>query len=76
MVKSVCNNLLPDKDGFFGTFGGQFVPDELKSEFKKITKKFLELKEDKNFNEELNYLLKHYVGRPSPVYFAKNIFKA
>lgn len=66
-------NILPDENGFFGRFGGQFLPDELKAEFDKITKAFLELKDDEKFNAELNYLLKHYVGRPSPVYFAKNL---
>ncbi len=69
------NNILPDENGFFGEFGGQFVNDELKEEFKKIEKTFLFLKDDKNFNDELNYLLKNYVGRPSPVYFAKNLSK-
>lgn len=69
------NNILPDKNGFFGEFGGQFISDELKEEFKKIEKTFLDLKDDKNFNDELNYLLKNYVGRPSPVYFAKNLSK-
>lgn len=67
------NNILPTEDGFFGKFGGQFLPDELKQEFDKITKVFLELKDDKEFNKELNYLLKNYAGRPSPVYFAKNL---
>jgi len=71
------NNIavLPTKDGFFGEFGGQYLPEELKTEFKKITNAFLELKDDKAFNDELNYLLKHYVGRPSPVYHAKNLSK-
>ena len=45
----------------------------IKNEFKKIADKFLELKDDKSFNDELNYLLKHYVGRPSAMYFAKNL---
>ena len=71
------NNIavLPTEDGFFGEFGGQYLPEELKAEFKKITNAFLELKDDKAFNDELNYLLKHYVGRPSPVYHAKNLSK-
>ena len=67
--------MLPTKEGFFGEFGGQYLPEELKDEFKKITEAFLELKDDKDFNDELNYLLKHYVGRPSPVYHAKNLSK-
>ena len=68
-------SMLPDKEGYFGEYGGQILPDELKAEFQNITKKFLELKDDKSFQDELNYLLKHYAGRPSPVYYAKNLSK-
>ncbi len=73
METKKLNNILPTEDGFFGKFGGQFLPDELKQEFDKITKTFLELKDDEEFNNELDYLLKHYAGRPSPVYYAKNL---
>lgn len=69
------NNILPTKEGFYGEFGGQFIDGRLKEEFKKIEKTFLELKDDKDFNDELNYLLKNYAGRPSPVYFARNLSK-
>lgn len=66
-------NVLPDMEGFFGNYGGQFLDEDLKKEFKKIAEEFLKIKDDKEFNDELNYLLKHYVGRPSPIYFAKNL---
>jgi len=66
-------NIMPTNDGFYGNYGGQFVPEELKQEFKKITEAFLACIKDKNFNDELDYLLKNYAGRPSPVYFAKNL---
>lgn len=69
------NNIMPNEEGFYGIYGGQFVPEELKAEFKKIEKAFFDLKDDKEFNDELNYLLKNYVGRPSPIYFAKNLSK-
>ena len=64
---------MPNEEGFFGNYGGQYIDKNLKNEFKKIADKFLELKDDKSFNDELNYLLKHYVGRPSAMYFAKNL---
>lgn len=70
-MTNIC--MLPDKNGYFGEYGGQILPDELKAEFQKITEKFLELKDDKSFQDELSYLLKHYAGRPSPVYYAKNL---
>lgn len=74
MTIKELNNLLPTKDGFFGDFGGQYVEDEnLKAEFKRLSEAFLAIKDDKDFNDELNYLLKNYVGRPSPIYFARNL---
>ena len=68
-------NITPDKNGFFGEYGGQFLDENLKNEFKKITDAFLVLKDDKNFNDELNDLLKNYAGRPSSLYYAKNLSK-
>lgn len=68
-------NILPNENGYFGEFGGQILPAELKDEFEKITNAFLQLKDDTEFNNELNDLLKNYVGRPSPIYFAKNMSK-
>ena len=68
-------NILPDSEGFYGNYGGQFLPEDLKAEFRKITEAFMKFKEDADFNAELNYLLKNYAGRPSPVYFAKNLSK-
>ena len=66
-------NIMPTQDGFYGNYGGQFLPDELKNEFKKIYDAFMFYKDDAEFNEELNYLLKNYAGRPSPVYYARNL---
>ena len=72
----MLNCLLPDEKGYFGKFGGQYVEDvELKKEFNFIYEQFLKYKDDKEFNEELNYLLKYFVGSPSPVYLAKNLLK-
>ena len=68
-------NKLPNKDGFFGSYGGQFITEDLKKEFNSIAENFLRLKDDEGFKAEFEYLLKHYVGRPSPVYFAKNLSK-
>lgn len=65
----------PDKDGFFGHFGGQYITKELKDEFDKIYEQFLKLKDDKEFNLEYENLLKTYCGRKTPIYFAKNLSK-
>ncbi len=66
-------NLLPTEEGLFGEFGGQILPEGLKEEFNRITETFLKLKDDDEFNKELNDLLKYYAGRPSPIYFARNL---
>lgn len=68
-------NQYPNNEGFFGNYGGQFIDENLKPEFNKITEQFKSLIKDDNFNNEYKYLLKHYVGRPSPIYFAKNLSK-
>ena len=66
-------NIKPDQLGYFGKFGGNYLPEELKNEFKNIEKAFNEAINNEDFTNELNYLLKHYAGRPSPVSFAKNL---
>lgn len=60
---------------YYGKFGGQFVPNEVKIALNEVEKAFLELKNDKEFKQELQYLLKTYVGRPTPLYHAKNLSK-
>ena len=57
----------------YGEFGGQYVSQELKEKLNEIKKEFEMAIKDKNFIEEYNYYLKQYVGRPTPLYFAKNL---
>ena len=59
----------------YGIFGGQYVPQNLKEKLGIIAQKFNELKKEKNFKEEYLYYLKHFVGRPSPLYYASNLTK-
>lgn len=63
----------PDANGFFGKFGGSFIPPVLEKPFAEITKAYLELKNSPKFIEELKYVRKHYQGRPTPISFAKNL---
>jgi len=58
--------------GYFGTFGGQFVPELLIPALLELEKAYEQYKEDKQFQQELNYLYKNYAGRPTPVFFAEN----
>lgn len=62
-----------DEKGFFGEYGGCFVPEKLEQALCEIKKAYYELKDDKKFKEELNELYKNYVGRPSPIFYAKNL---
>lgn len=59
----------------YGEFGGQYVPQELKEKLNIIEKEFKKAKKNKEFIKEYKYYLKQYVGRPSPLYLAKNLTK-
>ena len=59
----------------FGEFGGQFVPEVLIPPLKELEKAYNELKDDEEFKKELDYYLRNYAGRPTPLYFAKNLTK-
>ena len=65
--------MLPDKKGFFGKFGGKFAPETLRHLIDNLEKEYLKVRCDKNFKKELNYYLKNYVGRPTPLYFARRL---
>ena len=60
-------------NAYFGKFGGQYVPEHAITALNIVEKAYLEAKEDPNFQAELDDLLKNYVGRPSPLYHAKNL---
>ena len=74
-MKNISSILIPNEKGFYGDFGGNFLPTELQEEFAKIEKVFYKLIDDKKFNDELDFLLKTYAGRPSPISFASNLSK-
>ncbi len=63
----------PDENGHFGEFGGRFVPETLMPVLKQLEEEYLKYRFDKEFWKEVSYLLKDYVGRENPLYFAKNI---
>jgi tryptophan synthase beta chain len=63
----------PDKNGFFGKFGGAFLPPVLEKPFADISSAYEELKHSKQFIDDLKYVRKHYQGRPTPISFAKNL---
>jgi len=65
----------PNQQGFFGDFGGAFIPEMLHANVENIRKKYLDIIADPSFKKEYDDLLKHYVGRPTPLYFAKRMSK-
>jgi tryptophan synthase beta chain len=63
----------PDSNGHFGIFGGRYVPETLMPILLDLEENYKKYRFDKDFWKEVNSLLKEYVGRPNPLYFAKNI---
>lgn len=61
------------KHGRFGDFGGRYIPETLVPAIEELEENYLKFKDDKNFKKELDYYLKNYAGRPTPLYFAKNL---
>lgn len=75
MSSNGLNSSMPDEKGYFGEYGGSFIPPQLQVIMDEITDSYLKIKEDSNFLEELQDLYTHYVGRPSPIFYAKNLSK-
>ena len=63
----------PDSRGHFGIFGGKFVPETLIKNADELEREYLAAKNDPSFWQEFNDLLRHFVGRPTPLYFAKRL---
>ena len=63
------------KDGRFGDFGGKYIPETLAPAIEELEKNYLKIRNDKNFKKELERLLIDYAGRPTPIYFARNLTK-
>ncbi|QDV18499.1 Tryptophan synthase beta chain [Gimesia panareensis] len=71
MTTSLSN--VPDSSGRFGEFGRRFVPETLMHALEELTQEYEKAKQDPAFQAELDDLLKHYVGRPNPLYFAERL---
>lgn len=63
----------PDKNGYYGEFGGAFIPDELREDIGQLTDRYVEIIESPKFQAEFSDLLKNYAGRPSPLTFAPRL---
>ena len=63
----------PDARGYFGAYGGRFVPETLVAPIEELTRGYLAARADASFGDELSSLLRHYVGRPTPLYEARRL---
>ncbi|HZQ38058.1 MAG TPA: pyridoxal-phosphate dependent enzyme, partial [Dehalococcoidia bacterium] len=72
-VVQAGNEARPDERGRFGEFGGRYVPETLMSPVIELTRAYEECSRDETFRQELAQLLRTYVGRPTPLYFAEGL---
>jgi tryptophan synthase beta chain len=63
----------PDQMGYYGMFGGAYIPEMLHRNVEELRSQYRDIMNDPSFQEEFRALLKDYVGRPTPLYYAKNI---
>ena len=70
------NQNLPDATGHFGEFGGRYAPETLMSPLLELEDAYMSLREDSDFQEEFQYYLHEYVGRPNPLYYAERLTQA
>ncbi len=66
-------NQVPDERGYFGPYGGRFIPETLMPALNQLEQAYLEVKIDSEFQDELDYYLRQYAGRPTPLYFAQRL---
>lgn len=65
----------PDERGYFGKYGGRFVPETLMPALEELEREYNRIKESQEFKEQLHEIHTHYMGRPTPLYFARNLSK-
>ncbi|MEL7265161.1 MAG: tryptophan synthase subunit beta, partial [Planctomycetota bacterium] len=71
-----ANKSVPDANGRFGSFGGRFVPETLTRALRQLDEEYATAKNDPVFQEQLDELLRTFVGRPSPLYHARRLSAA
>jgi tryptophan synthase beta chain len=67
---------LPDNRGHFGPYGGRYVPETLMAPLEELTRAYEDAKQDPEFQRELDYYLRYYAGRPTPVYLCRRLNEA
>jgi tryptophan synthase beta chain len=72
-IMTAVSTTVPDLQGRFGPYGGRFVPETLMHALRQLTEQYEQARQNENFQEQFAYYLKHYVGRPTPLYFAERL---
>lgn len=75
MFMPIASRFDPDSNGYFGEFGGRFIPETLMGTILELEQAYNEVRFDPQFWREADYYLREYVGRPSPLYFAERLSK-
>src|SRR5215217_4753858 len=70
---AVRGKYAPDDNGYYGRFGGAYIPEMLHRNVEELRTRYLEIIYETGFQEEYNELLQDYVGRPTPLYFAQRL---
>tara|TARA_Y100000588_G_C14177004_1_gene891855 strand:- start:277 stop:1488 length:1212 start_codon:yes stop_codon:yes gene_type:complete len=73
MIKKNSYSQWPDEKGYFGKFGGRYVAETLMPLILEVEENYKKIKDEKKFKDEFEYYLEKFVGRPSPLFFAKRI---
>jgi tryptophan synthase beta chain len=72
-MSAVAAEQLPDAQGHFGPYGGRYVPETLMHPLQQLEEEYFRAQQDPEFQKELNYYLREFVGRPTPLYFAERL---
>src|SRR5881296_3571538 len=72
-MSAIATETVPDALGHFGPYGGRFVPETLMHPLQELEDEYFRCRQDASFHEELNYYLKEFCGRPTPLYFAERL---
>jgi tryptophan synthase beta chain len=72
-MNNLSSKYQPNEHGYYGQFGGAYIPEMLHKNIEELQENYLKIIYEENFQKEFNSLLKDYVGRPTPLYFAKRL---
>src|SRR4026208_1214141 len=73
LMSTVASPTLPDPQGHFGPYGGRFVPETLMHPLQQLEEEYFRAQHDPEFQRELDYYLRGFCGRPTPLYFAERL---